>query len=241
VPQGLRAFISWAADRLPYSAYGKNYLHMLSRPTAFERYFESNFAPWFLREELLQKDWMLPADGAYLMQSLAGFLLPGNVDPLSQALFFETTQNLPSDLLMKVDRMSMANSLEVRCPVLDHELAELAAVIPNAWKIRDGKGKYILLRALGDRLPQEILSRKKMGFGVPLSLWFRGVLRSFLWDHLSSASFAGRGIISPTFVQQMLREHDSGRRDNSHWLWSLLMLDLWFDQLDTCPTVSAQL
>jgi asparagine synthase (glutamine-hydrolysing) len=241
VPKALRAFISWAADRLPYSAYGKNYLHMLSRPTAFERYFESNFAPWFLREELLQKDWMLPADGAYLMQSLAGFLLPGNVDPLSQALFFETTQNLPSDLLMKVDRMSMANSLEVRCPVLDHELAELAAVIPNAWKIRDGKGKYILLRALGDRLPQEILSRKKMGFGVPLSLWFRGVLRSFLWDHLSSASFAGRGIISPTFVQQMLREHDSGRRDNSHWLWSLLMLDLWFDQLDTCPTVSAQL
>jgi asparagine synthase (glutamine-hydrolysing) len=77
-----------------------------------------------------------------------------------------------------------------------------------------------------------------MGFGVPLSLWFRGALRAFLWDHLSSASFAGRGIVSPNFVQHMLREHDSGRRDNSHWLWSLLMLELWFQQLEAQPTVA---
>ena len=72
-------------------------------------------------------------------------------------------------MLVKVDRMSMANSLEVRCPVLDHELAELARTIPHAWKIREGKGKYILLRALGDRLPAELLNRPKMGFGVPLA------------------------------------------------------------------------
>jgi asparagine synthase (glutamine-hydrolysing) len=232
VPQALRAFISWAADRLPYSAYGKNYLHMLSRPTALERYFESNFSPWFLRQELLQNDWMLPADSAYLMRSMAGFLFPGSADLLSQALYFETTQNLTGDMLVKVDRMSMANSLEVRCPLLDHELAEFAAQIPHGWKIKDGQGKYILLRALGDRLPPALLNRPKMGFGVPLSLWFRGVLRAFLWDHLTSAPFVGRGIVSPVFVQRMLREHDSGRRDNSHWLWSLLMLELWFLQLD---------
>jgi asparagine synthase (glutamine-hydrolysing) len=235
VPQRLRAFISWVADRLPYSAYGKNYLHMLSRSTALERYFESNFAPWFLRQELLQKDWMLPADSSYLMRSLAGFLLPGDADVLSQALFFETTQNLPGDMLVKVDRMSMANSLEVRCPLLDHELGELAAAIPHDWKIKDGQGKYILLRALGDRLPPPLLSRRKMGFGVPLSLWFRGALRPFLWDNLTSASFAGRGIVSPAFLKQMLQEHDSGRRDNSQWLWSLLMLELWFLQLEAQP------
>lgn len=231
VPHALRAFISWAADRLPYSAYGKNYLHMLSRTTALERYFESNFAPWLLRQELLQPEWMLPADGAYLMRSLAGFLLPGNADLLAQALFFETTQNLPGDMLVKVDRMSMANSLEVRCPVLDHELGELAASIPHGWKIRGGKGKYILLRALGDRLPPALLNRSKMGFGVPLSLWFRGSLRTFLWDHLTSSSIAARGLVSPAFLQRMLTEHDTGRRDNSHWLWSLLMLELWLQQL----------
>ena len=240
VPRAFRAFTSWMADCLPYSAYGKNYLHMLSRSTALERYFESNFAPWFLRQELLQKEWMLPADSAYLTRALAEFLLPGNADLLSQALFFETTQNLPGDMLVKVDRMSMANSLEVRCPLLDHELGELAAGIPHSWKIRDGKGKYILLRALGDRLPAALLTRGKMGFGVPLSLWFRGALRAFLWDHLGSSSFTRRGIVSPAFVQQMLREHDSGRRDNSHWLWSLLMLELWFRQLDAQPAAAVR-
>jgi len=235
VPQALRTFISWMADRLPYSAYGKNYLHMLSRATALERYFGSNFAPWFLRQELLQADWMLPADGAYLIRSLAGFLLPGHADLLSQALFFETTQNLPGDMLVKVDRMSMANSLEVRCPLLDHELGELAAAIPNGWKIKNGKGKYILLRALDDRLPPALLNRRKMGFGVPLASWFRGVLKTFLWDHLSSTSFIERGIVSPAFVQQMLREHDCGRRDNSHWLWSLLMLEQWLRRIEAEP------
>src|SRR5450755_96042 len=184
IPRALRNFISWTADRLPYSAYGKNYLHMLSRSTGLERYFESNFAPWFLRRELLRDDWMLPADGAYLTRALAGFLLPGNADLPSQALYFETTQNLPGDMLVKVDRMSMANSLEVRCPMLDHELGELAAQIPHAWKIKDGKGKYILLRALGDRLPAPLLTRGKMGVGVPLSLRCRGGLRAFLWVHL---------------------------------------------------------
>jgi asparagine synthase (glutamine-hydrolysing) len=235
VPRALRAFISWAADRLPYSAYGKNYLHMLSRSTALERYFESNFAPWFLRQELLQEEWMLPADSAYLTRTLADFLLPAGADLLSQALFFETTQNLPGDMLVKVDRMSMANSLEVRCPLLDHELGEMAAGIPNGWKIRNGQGKYIFLRALGDRLPPPLLSRGKMGFGVPLALWFRGALRTFLWDHLTSATFAGRGVVSPPFVRQMLAEHDSGRRDSAPFLWSLLMLELWFRQLDAQP------
>jgi len=232
VPQSLRSCISWIADRLPYAAYGKNYLHMFSRPTALERYFESNFTPWFLRQALLQPEWMLPADSAFITRALADFLLPGDADLLSQALYFETTQNLTGDLLTKVDRMSMANSLEVRCPILDHELAELAAGIPHAWKIREGKGKYIFIRALGDRLPAPLLNRAKMGFGVPLALWFRGALRPFLWDHLGSGSFLNRGIVSPAFVRQMLAEHDSGRRDNSHWLWSLLVLELWFRELE---------
>ncbi len=236
VPQAVRKFVSWAADRLPYSAYGKNYLHMLSRSSALERYFESNFAPWSLRKALLQPEWMLPADGAFLSHALADFLLPGEADLLSQALYFETTQNLTGDMLVKVDRMSMANSLEVRCPVLDHELAELAASIPHAWKIRDGKGKYIFLRALGDRLPASLLNRAKMGFAVPLTLWFRGSLRAFLWDHLTSGSFLNRGIVSPSFVRGMLHEHETGRRDNAHWLWSLLVLELWFRELDVRKT-----
>ena len=227
VPRAIRASVSRLADCLPYSAYGKNYLHGMTRATALERYFESSFSPWPMRNAMLQPEWMLPADGAYLARTFAHFLLPGRTDLLSQVLYFETTQNLPGDLLMKLDRMSMANSLEVRCPLLDHELAELAASIPHAWKIRNRTGKYIFLRALGDRLPSSLLNRSKMGFAVPLASWFRGALRPMLRDHLGSAAFRQRGIVSPDFVQHMLAEHDSGRRDNAYWLWSLLVLELW--------------
>jgi asparagine synthase (glutamine-hydrolysing) len=204
---------------------------MISRPNALERYFESNYAPYYLRRELLQPEWMPPADAAFLTKVFAECLLPDGADILSQAMYFEGTANLTGDMLVKVDRMSMANSLEIRCPLLDHELVEFAARIPHSWKLRHGRGKYILRKALEGRLPSEIVRRGKMGFGVPLADWFRGPLRDLLWDHLTGPQFLGRGIVSPEFVRTVLREHASGRRDNHHWLWSLLMLELWFRDL----------
>ena len=153
LPQFSRRMLSFIADRLPYSAYGKNFLHMISRPTALARYFESNWAPRLMRKELLQPEWMLPCDAAFLTKQFADCLLPEGADDLSQALYFEATSKLSHDMLVKVDRMSMAASLEVRCPMLDHKLAELAATIPHEWKIRNGRGKDILVDALADRLP----------------------------------------------------------------------------------------
>jgi asparagine synthase (glutamine-hydrolysing) len=228
VPGAVRRAISRLADRLPYSAYGKNFLRMIGRPNALERYFDNNYTPYFLRRELLEPEWMLPADAAFLRRTFSEYLLPGGADILSQALQFETTANLTGDMLVKVDRMSMANSLEVRCPLLDHHVAELAASIPHEWKLRNGRGKYILMDALRDYLPAELLNRGKMGFGVPLALWFRGSLREFLWDHLTGKSFLGRGIVSEPFLRTLLEEHQRGRRDTHLWLWSLLMLELWF-------------
>jgi asparagine synthase (glutamine-hydrolysing) len=233
VPLGARRLISRVADRLPYSAYGKNFLRMISRPSALERYFELNYSPYYLRQRLLQPDWMLPADSAWLIGALKHCLLPNGADVLSQAMYFESTSNLTGDMLVKVDRMSMANSLEVRCPLLDHQLAEVASACPPDWKLRGNQGKRILIEALGDRLPPALLTQPKKGFGVPLASWFRGELRSFLWDHLTSRRFLDRGMVTPDFVLEMLREHDSGRRDNNHWLWSLLMLELWFRDLET--------
>jgi asparagine synthase (glutamine-hydrolysing) len=228
IPQFARGALSSLAEMLPYSAYGKNFLRAISRPNGLERYLEMNSAPYFLRRRLLEPEWMLPADSAWLTQAMSACLLPHRPDLLAQALYFEATAKLTGDMLVKVDRMSMANSLEVRCPLLDHELAELAARIPHAWKMSGGSGKLILIKAVGDRLPPELLNRKKMGFSFPLSIWFRGELRSFLTDHLTSQQFRDRHIASPDFVQVLLDEHQSGRRDNSHWLYMLLMLELWF-------------
>jgi asparagine synthase (glutamine-hydrolysing) len=141
-------------------------------------------------------------------------------------------------MLVKVDRTSMAASLEVRCPLLDHQLAEYATRIPISWKWQKGRGKRILLDALGDRLPPQLLTRSKMGFGVPIDHWFRGPLRQLVHDSLLSKRFLDRGIVFPDFVRYLLREHDRGRRDNHHQMYALLMLELWFETLER-PIASA--
>ena len=227
LPQSVRRALSYLAESMPYSTYGKNYLWMAARATPLERYFESNYAPYSLRRALLQPDWMLPDDINFLVGALGDSFLPLDADVLSQAMYFEATANLTGDMLVKVDRMSMANSLEVRCPLLDHQLAEMAMAIPSSLKIQNGAGKQVFIKALGERLPRELLSRRKMGFGVPLATWFRGPLRSMLWDHLTDSTFRDRGIVSSKFVLRLLEEHQTGRRDNREWLWSLLMFDLW--------------
>ena len=232
LPASVRRGLSWISERLPYSAYGKSYLRMLGLQPGLMRYFEDNYAPYFLRQRLLQPEWMLPADAGFPQRAFAGYLLPEDTDMLSQAMYFETAVNLPGDMLVKVDRMSMANSLEVRCPLLDQEVAEFAAAIPHAWRIRHGKGKQFLLRALGDRLLPELLNRPKMGFGVPLADWFRGPLRELLRDHLTSSRFLDRGFVVPQFLNHLLEEHERRRRDNSYWLWALLVLELWFRELE---------
>ena len=232
IPLGVRRAISSVADALPYSAYGKNYLRMVSRATPLDRYFE-NASPQFFLSNLLAPGWMPPAESGFLAQKLAHCLPQNGADILTQALYFETAARLTGDMLVKVDRMSMANSLEVRCPLLDHNLAELAARIPHAWKLRNGRGKDIFIQAVGDRLPREILHQPKRGFGVPLARWFRGPLRNLLWDHLTGSPFLNRGMVSPAFVTHLLGEHDRGRRDHSHQLWSLLMLELWFRDAET--------
>ena len=231
IPGPVRSLIGSAASLLPYSSYGKNFLRMISRPSAIERYFENNYTPYFLRQRLLSPAWMTD-DCAFLRSRMAQYLLPENTDVLTQAMYFESTANLTCGMLVKVDRMSMAASLEVRCPLLDHRLVELAASLPPELKIRDGKGKYILIQAVRDYLPASLLSRKKMGFGVPLKHWFRTSLKDFLTDHLLSARSRQRGVTSPGFVAQLIEEHRTGRRDNSQWLWTLLMLELWFLQLE---------
>ena len=134
---------------------------------------------------------------------------------------------LPNDLLVKVDITSMANSLEVRSPFLDHKLMEFAAKLPAEYKLRGSTKKYILKKAIGDLLPSENVHRRKMGFGVPVGKWFREELREFLKETLLSQSLLKREYFKPEVIKSMVKDHINKRKDYSFQLWSLLMLELW--------------
>lgn len=147
--------------------------------------------------------------------------------PLDQILRVDTLLYLPDDLLAKVDIASMASSLEARSPFLDHELAGFVARLPVELKLRGRRSKYLLRQALATRLPRELLTRPKMGFGVPLGPWFRGELRPLLNNVLLSPAARERGYFKPDVVATLVAEHVTARRDHAPQLWALVMLELW--------------
>jgi asparagine synthase (glutamine-hydrolysing) len=152
----------------------------------------------------------------------------GTDDYVSRLQYLDVHQYLPEDILTKVDRTSMLNSLETRVPLLDHVVMEHAARMPSRIKLRDGEGKRVLKTAMRPYLPGEILSRRKMGFGVPLATWFRRDLKDFARDVLTEPRTRQRGILRPESVARLLDAHQGGRRDHSSQLWSLICLELWF-------------
>ena len=149
-------------------------------------------------------------------------------DSLSQLLYLDTKTYLPGDILTKVDRMSMATSLEVRAPLLDHVFVEWVAQLPAHWKYRAGQAKY-LLKKLAERVgvPPQVLHRPKRGFAVPLVHWLRKELRQELVEILLEPRTLQRGYLSPAGVRQLVDEHLGGRRDRSSQIWMLLVFELW--------------
>ncbi|MBM4001891.1 MAG: asparagine synthase (glutamine-hydrolyzing) [Planctomycetes bacterium] len=151
----------------------------------------------------------------------------GKRDALTAVSLADLVTYLPCDLMAKVDIASMAHGLESRQPFLDHRLIEFSIGLPSRFKMRGGRGKYLLRRAFRDLLPPEIWSRKKMGFGVPLDRWFRKELRPMAHDLLLDQTARQRGYVRPEAIEALLREHDSCAFDHSYRLWALLMLELW--------------
>ena len=151
----------------------------------------------------------------------------GTSDYLSVLQYLDVRHYLPEDILTKVDRSSMLVSLEARVPLVDHILMEHVATMPAALKFRAGSGKYILKRAMHDRLPAPILARRKMGFGVPLARWFRKELRDFAGDMLLDATARQRGVIRTATAVRLLEDHQQGRRDRSAQIWALVCFELW--------------
>lgn len=152
-------------------------------------------------------------------------------DHLSQIQYADLKTYLAGDILVKVDRASMANSLEVRVPILDHEFIEWAAGLPLAMKLRGTDGKYVFKKALEPLVPGEVLYRPKMGFSVPLARWFRGPLRERVRQALSSKALAEAGIFDMAYLTTLADQHQSGARDHSATIWALLMFESFFRQV----------
>jgi asparagine synthase (glutamine-hydrolysing) len=139
---------------------------------------------------------------------------------------------LPDDILVKVDRASMAVSLETRAPLLDHRVAEFAWQLPMQQKIRAGQTKWLLRQVLYRHVPRELIERPKQGFAVPLERWLRGPLREWAEDLLSPARLAREGYLHAEPVRAAWDEHLSGRRNRHHQLWNVLMFQAWLQEYE---------
>jgi asparagine synthase (glutamine-hydrolysing) len=148
----------------------------------------------------------------------------GTTDPLSRIQYVDMKTYLVDDILVKVDRASMANSLEVRCPLLDHKLMELIAQMPSKLKLHNGRGKHIFKKSLEQVLPADVLTRAKRGFSVPVAEWFRGELKNFAHEALFERQ---DGVLNSAFLSQCWKQHQRGQRDWSALLWTVLMFKTW--------------
>lgn len=207
-------------------------------PNPFERHLR-----WALHfEDSLREEILLPD-----VKKQINFYMPRNYradlfqelpfgDELNHMLWTDLRHNLPSDMLMKVDRMSMLHSLEVRVPFLDHKLVEYAFSLPGEVKLMGKETKWILKDTFHDLLPADILYRRKHGFDVPVGEWFRHELRDVIEDICSEETARRRGLFSPRRLRQLCRDHQDRRRDLNNQLWILLSLELWQRQyLDSPP------
>jgi asparagine synthase (glutamine-hydrolysing) len=227
-PRALRRVAAIAAARLPHGVRGKNFLRHVGRDDKGRyldaiRFFGADEKPALLTPDVLR---LIegPDPEARLARHFERFArLPWP----SQMMRFDAETYLPEDVLTKVDRMSMAHSIESRVPLLDNEVIAFAAALPAALKIKGGRRKHVLKEVAATLLPRDILDRKKQGFGVPLGTWFRGNLRELFADTLLAPAALQRGYFQPAFVSRLVAEHLAGRRDHTLRLWQLVVFERW--------------
>ena len=214
------------ADWAPRIFRGKATFQNLAR-APIEAYFRSvsAFHPE-LKAKVLHQDLLCELNGYDSLDVLRDYYRRADTeDPLSRIQYVDIKTYLTDDILVKVDRASMAHSLEVRAPILDHKLMELAASIPSSLKLRGMNGKYIFKKALKQVLPASVLHRRKMGFGVPLAHWFRNDLKELASNVIFSRN--QDVLLNESIVKRVWQEHQSGLRDRSTELWTVLMFRLW--------------
>jgi asparagine synthase (glutamine-hydrolysing) len=179
------------------------------------------------KDELYQPHLRQHANGNTAALLLHHFAQASGRDALAQQQYVDIKTYLADNILTKVDRMSMAVSLEARVPMLDHRIVEFALNLPPHLKLHRGQTKIILREAMRDRLPQAILNKPKQGFSIPLKHWLRGSLRPLMTDLLAPSVVSQRGYFQPQTVSQWVDEHLQGQANHSHRLWALMVFELW--------------
>jgi asparagine synthase (glutamine-hydrolysing) len=213
--------LGWA----PRVFRAKNTLESLARSPIDGYFYGISCCPPQLKQQLLSADVSKQLNGYDSADVLRyHYDRATTLDPLSRIQYVDIKTYLVDDILVKVDRASMANSLEVRCPLLDHKLMEVIAQIPSGLKLHNGQGKYIFKRSLARVLPTAVLSRKKKGFAVPVAEWFRGELKELAYHVLIQRQ---DDILNAAFLKSCWNQHQKKQRDWSALLWCVLMFRSW--------------
>ena len=229
IPKAAKSLALAASSHLPGLRRQKLALYALSQPEEATRFV--NWFPLFnseMKEALLLSDLKDSLHGCDADSVFGQHLASTDAsEPLDRMLYVDTKLWLPDLLLARGDKMSMAVSLEARVPLLDHKLVEFAATLPQNLKVKGLVRKYLLKKVSRRWLPSEIIDRKKQGFPMPSSLWFRNEARSFVRDVLSPSALRRRGLFDPIFVEKLIEQHENGFADHGALLWGLMSIELW--------------
>lgn len=231
VPSALRKVIDTRVRALPLDSRVRHKLtrtFLCLKPDIQTLYFD-NFAVFTrsMQRELLTNETQERAGGIEPYQQMLEYFHSTDAHSLLNRMLYTDTKTYLHELLMKQDQMSMAASIESRVPFLDHKLVEFTVRLPERLKLRRGwTTKYILRRAMKDVLPDEILTRKKMGFPVPIGKWFRGEFQSIVNEYVLGERAMARGVFDPTFVRDLVSRHMAGE-NHSERLWALVNFEMW--------------
>ncbi|HEX5030732.1 MAG TPA: asparagine synthase (glutamine-hydrolyzing) [Candidatus Eisenbacteria bacterium] len=222
-----RRVLAPLADRMPLAAPGRNRLYAAAHHAPLTPGYGLGLYP-YIKEQLLSPEWRtqtaLREPNGHTAVSEPRLR---SMDLLSRLQYLDTKVYLPEDILTKVDRMSMAHSLEVRAPLLDYTLIEYVASIPPALKLRDSVSKYLFRKMASRYLPASVFEKPKQGFGVPTGAWFQQELRASARERLLDRRTLDRGYFRRRTVERVLDLHEAGQRDYGTWIWCLLVLEEW--------------
>lgn len=233
-PAGVRGVIRKQIEGLPGGSKVRQKLlrTFLSLSPDIESIYFDNFAvfPRAMQSQLLTQEARERMGAIDPYAAVRGILEQTDATSLLDRLLYADIKTYLHELLMKQDQMSMATSIESRVPFLDHKLVEFTSALPERLKLRGGTTKYILRQAMKGVLPEEILSRPKMGFPVPIGSWFRGAYSWVLDEYVLSERATGRGIFAPEFVRDLVARHQAGGENHSERLWALVNFEMWLRQ-----------